>query len=254
MKIGIISDIHGNYQALQAVLSSLDDHGVDLILCAGDLVCYGAQPNEVIESVIERGIPCVSGNYDAAVAWNLPRAARKPSTPLNEPLKQAVLTWTKAEISEEHKHYLKGLPSTSHFRLDNRHLCMIHAGLDHLDEWHSPDEPIGLVELARRTYADVILLGHTHDAFSCEITSQCGGKPVRFINPCAVGRSLDGDPRASFAIFDTTSGQVRLVRINYDIGEAIRRIRASTMPEEIALLVQYAARRMEQLPAYCEEI
>jgi predicted phosphodiesterase len=99
MKLGLISDIHGNLQALERILATLDDNGVEMILCAGDLVCYGADHEQVLRVLRERHIPCVVGNYDYAVAWDQPRASEKSSSLLTEPLKQAALDWTKTHIS-----------------------------------------------------------------------------------------------------------------------------------------------------------
>ena len=79
MKIGLISDIHGNQQALTKVLGQLYNEHVDLVLCAGDLVCYGAHANQVLDLMRSCAIACVAGNYDAAVAWNWPSASSKPS-------------------------------------------------------------------------------------------------------------------------------------------------------------------------------
>jgi putative phosphoesterase len=247
MKLGIISDIHGNVQALQAVLGALDAEGVDLILCAGDLVCYGAQPNEVIETLIAWGIPAVMGNYDAAVAWDLPKASRKPSSPQTEPLKQAALDWAKAAVRPQFKRYLRGLPFAADFQLGRRTLKMIHAGLDHLDDWYTPDEPEEMAYLAARLREDAVILGHTHRAFAYTPPKGTTDRGPLFINPGAVGRSLDGDPRASFAIFDTVQGQVTFHRADYALDEAVHQIRASGMPAEIALLIQHAARRVEQV-------
>ena len=110
MKLGLISDIHGNLHALEQVLLELEEQQVQLILCAGDLVCYGAFPNEVLELLRQKSIPTVLGNYDAAVAWDLPTVSSKPSSPQTEPIKLAALAWAKAQISSENVHYLRSLP------------------------------------------------------------------------------------------------------------------------------------------------
>ena len=110
MKIGIIADIHANLQALQTVLDALHAEPVDLIVCAGDLVCYGAQPNEVLNLVRSLGIPSVMGNYDDAVAWDRPSASRTASSAATEPLKLAALRWTVERLAPNHRDYLRGLP------------------------------------------------------------------------------------------------------------------------------------------------
>lgn len=244
MNIGLISDIHGNLHALQTVLEYLEAHDVEMILCAGDIVCYGAHPNEVIDILRERGIPCVTGNYDDAVGWDRPRAARQLSTPRNEPLKQAALDWTKTRTTPKNRRYLKSLPWTLEFCLDGLRIRVIHAGPEHLDEWHTPDQPEGFPALADRLKADVIVLGHSHRSFTYH------DKHVLFINPGAVGRALDGDLRAAYAIFDTQTRQVELRRVDYNVEAAVRAIAQSGMPSEIATLMRHGAQRIEEVIPY----
>jgi putative phosphoesterase len=241
MKIGLISDIHGNLQALTQVLAALDAAGVDMILCAGDLVCYGANPNEVMALLRGRGVACVAGNYDTAVAWNLPKASRKPSSPRNEPLKQAALDWTKKQVDAVHLSYLRGLPFTALHEVDGLRVRLLHAGPTYLDEWVSPDEPESLTAVTQTLPADVIVLGHTHQPFVAKSNG------TLFINPGAVGRSLDGDPRASYAILETDFSGVTMYREAYDVATAVAAIKQTDMPSEIGDLVYHAVRRIEQL-------
>jgi putative phosphoesterase len=241
MKLGLISDIHGNLQAMEAVLSALEPHNVDLILCAGDLVCYGANPNEVVGLCKEKNIACVIGNYDDAVAWDKPSASRKPSSPRNETLKLAALEWTKQTISKETKAYLKSLPWRLDYHFAEKRLTMFHAGLDYLDEWVSPQLNDSLDELANRIAVDIFILGHTHEA--CAHTHR--GR--LFVNPGAVGRSLDGDTRASFAVLQLPDMTVEHFRIDYALDAALTSIRKSGMPKEIVTLLQHAARRIEEV-------
>ena len=241
MLLGLISDIHGNYEALDQVLAELRQADVELILCAGDLICYGAEDNRVLDRLQAEGIPCVMGNYDDAVAWDRPKASRKPSSPRNEPLKQAALDWSKANIEQRHIPYLRGLPWSSIHEIDGLRVRLLHAGPHYLDEWVTPDEPDLLSEIARRMPAVVTVLGHTHRPF----VTQTDG--TIFINPGAVGRSLDRDPRAAFATLDTRSLAVKHYRVAYNLDAAVHAIARSGMPPEIARLVEHGARRIENL-------
>jgi putative phosphoesterase len=242
MKLGIISDIHGNVDALTAVLHALETEQVDLILCAGDLVCYGAHPNEVLDVLRAYGVPSVVGNYDDAVAWNRPTASRTPSSPRTELLKRTALAWTTARIDPKHIAYLRGLPWALQYRLDGLSIHVLHAGPNALDDWFSPQQPDALSALAQYVRTDVVILGHTHHAYK----HLCEGTLV--INPGAVGRALDGDTRAAYAILDTATRHVRLERIAYDVDAAVRAIETSGMPYEIATLIRHAARRLEEVP------
>ena len=242
MNIGIISDIHANLPALRAVLAELDARSVDLIVCAGDLVCYSAQPNEVLDLVRARGIQSVVGNYDDAVAWRRSSASRTTSSAATEPLKRAALAWTIDRLDAAHGPYLRGLPWRADLRVDGLRMSLVHAGLEHLDEWVTPHHP-GLIEdMVQRLAADVLVLGHTHTAYSV-VREQ-----TLVINPGAVGRSLDGDPRAAFAILDTTTRRVELRRVTYDVASAIAAIETSGMPPAISSLIRYAVRRIEEVP------
>ncbi|MEM7735707.1 MAG: metallophosphoesterase family protein [Deinococcota bacterium] len=241
MRLGLIADIHGNIEALDAVLQHLEQHAVDMILCAGDLVAYGATPNQVIRKLKDQGIPSVAGNYDDAVAWDKAKASRKASSARNEPLKQAALDWTKKVIRPANKQFLKQLPWQLSYQLDGKRLVVLHAGLDYLDEWLVPEDDALLQRTATRLAADIVVLGHTHRAFSQQVGD------TLFINPGAVGRSLDGDPRASCAVLDTNTLISQHQRVSYDLAPTLNAIYKSSMPREIGVLIKHAARRIEEV-------
>lgn len=246
MKLGLISDIHGNLHALEQVLLELEERQVQLILCAGDLVCYGAFPNEVLELLRQKSIPTVLGNYDAAVAWDLPTVSSKPSSPQTEPIKLAALAWAKAQISNENVHYLRGLPWVTWHRLGDTTVQLLHGGPTQLDAWYDATSNSKLCELAETTAADLLVIGHSHQQFAIEVVRSIGEKTL-IVNPGAVGRSIDGDPRAAYAVIDLTTRQVELLRAEYDLDAATEAIRKSSMPSLVADLVYHAARRVENL-------
>lgn len=240
MKLGLITDIHGNISALESVLAALDHAGVDLILCAGDLVSYGGSDNEVISCIRDRTIPCVTGNYDYAVAWDQASASPRPSSPQTEPLKQAALDWSKTHCSQESRQYLQALPWRQQFVVDETSIEVIHAGPNSLVDWYTPEVPEAIDELTQSIDADVLLLGHTHQAF----VNQANDTTV--VNPGAVGRSLDGDTRACYALFDTRTSNASLHRVEYDIEHTLSIIRESEMPNEIATMIEQGIRRIEE--------
>ena len=241
MRIGLIADVHANLQALQAVLHDLRCDGVDFILCAGDLVTYGANPGETIALLRAHGIPSVRGNYDHAVALGQETASRTLSSERTEPLKRAAICWTDKHLEPRDKWFLNGLPWRMDFVFDSLHVAVLHAGIEYLDAWYPSDDLEKLSLLVHRVDADVLVLGHTHEAFSTHVSSRI------VVNPGAVGRSLDGDPRASYAVLDTDSLEVTHHRLEYDLMGAVCAIKNSGMPPEIARLVQQAARRIEEL-------
>lgn len=241
MKLGLTADVRGNLHALKAMLSALEAEGAEFVLCAGDLVCYGAQPTGVIKLLREHDIPSVCGNHDYAVAHGLYSVSKKPSTPRNEVLKLAALRWTQENLLPTKKRYLSSLPWMIRFVFDGLHVAVLHARIEYLDAWYAPEYPQGLQVLARRVDADVIVMGHTHQAFTHRISSRL------LVNPGAVGRALDGNTQAAYAVLDTDSLEVRPQRVAYDLRGAVRMIKKSGVPLEIARLIEHGARRIEDL-------
>lgn len=241
MKIGLISDLHANLPALEAVLQHLRSDTVELVLCAGDLLCYGAYPNETLDLLRAEGIACVAGNYDYAVAWNLEQASKKESSPATEPVKRAALEWTKSQIASRHIHYLRGLPWSMRLKVDHLFIRVLHASDHALDKSVNAKDLQALNDLENQYSEDVVVFGHTHTAFEYR------GNSTQLINPGSVGRSLDGDPGAQFAVLDTQTRLVRFYRIEYPIDQAVSAIRASGMPFVISDLVERGVARVEEL-------
>jgi putative phosphoesterase len=242
MRLGLIADIHGNLPALRAVLDELERLKAELVLCAGDLVAYGAFPNQVIALLRQQAVPCVLGNYDQAAAWDLSTASSRPSSLRTEPLKRAALAWTQQQLDQDNRRYLRGLPWQTQYRFDQQTYRLLHAGPEKLDESYSPQDQAGLWQLAASLRADVVVLGHTHQPFAQQVGN------TLFINPGAVGRSLDGDPRASFALLETQSMRLEFFRISYDLEAAVQAVLNSGMPREIATLLRFGLRRIEDAP------
>ena len=233
MTYGIISDIHGNLQALEAALAELK--GVDAFLCMGDIVGYGADPNACVERVRALpGLVCVAGNHDLAAIG---------SYDLNwfNPFARAAITWTAETLSQESKDYLGSLPRTAH--ADSA--LLVHGSLpQEMSYITSPDE-------ARMCFdampGDLTLIGHTHitehytsrrGARSPEQTPLLsGGKieletDVRYIvNAGAIGQPRDGNAAASFATWDVASGIIDVRRIAYDIEGAQAKMRKVHIPD-----------------------
>jgi putative phosphoesterase len=250
MKVGLIADLHANLPALSAVLHALTAAQVELILCAGDLVCYGAEPSAVIQTLRILNIPSVGGNYDEAIGWELPTASRTPSSPRTEPLKAAALAWTQEQITPHERLFLRNLPRRMDFVLAGKRVTLVHAGLDFTDEWVTPETPETLTALVNSVDADLLLLGHTHQAFVTEWPQQAAQSErshTWVVNPGPVGRSLDGDTRAAYALWESDTHAVTLHRVAYDLAAEVRAIAASGMPLEIAALMAHGLRRAEQL-------
>lgn len=216
MKYLILSDIHGNWPALQAVLEA--EPGVEGFICLGDLVNYGPQPVECVRWAISkpgRGW-FIQGNHDWAVAHDEdPRC----STPFKH-LAEVTRKFTRSVLGEHGIEFLGSLSPKVAFELDG-HRCFACHGTpeDPLFRYfnYSREQTVHL-EVEAADSPDFLFLGHTH--IPCDIRSFA----TRIINPGSVGQPKDGDPRAAYAVWD--NGKVELKRVAYDIEATIREFRA----------------------------
>lgn len=194
MRIGLISDIHGNFEALQSVLKELDKMKVTEIYCLGDVVGYYSQVNECCEELIKRNIPSLMGNHD----WYMASGGFCPrSKSVND-----CLTYQRKVIKESHINWLRSF--SIQWRLGNIH--MVHGGWsDPIDEYiREPNE-----DYFSRIDGEYFISGHTHIQQLLKFTN---GKV--YCNPGSVGQPRDGDPRASFAVFEGNNFVLHRVEYN----------------------------------------
>jgi predicted phosphodiesterase len=241
MRIAVLSDIHANYHALEAVLAAVDAERVDEVWCLGDTVGYGPRPNRCCTIVRERTAVCLAGNHDLAVTGEIP---------LGEFSRGASLAaqWTREVIAPENLAYLQTLKPQGHEGI---------VGLYHA----SPRDPVWeyvlstlLAELCLDEQSHrVCLVGHSHVALSFvrrqgELAT---GEPRRngaqldlaagewLINPGSVGQPRDGDPRASWLLLDLDGLTASFLRTDYDVAGAAAAIRAARLPDSLAERLEY---------------
>jgi len=194
MKIAFVSDIHGNYEALKAVLLKLDKLGISRVYCAGDIVGYYSQINECCNELRSRGISSVMGNHD----WYMAGGGFCPrSRSVND-----CLAYQRGVIEKENLDWLKSLPVQ--IQIDN--IQMVHGGwADPIDEYlNKPTQ-----EYFEKLAGDVFVSGHTH----VQMLQRFGNKT--YCNPGSVGQPRDGDPKAAFAVYD--GKDFALHRVEYDM-------------------------------------
>jgi putative phosphoesterase len=223
MRLGIFSDIHGNIQALEAMLADLDSQRPDRIYCLGDLVGYGAFPNEVVDKIRARAIPTIIGFEREECG-----CAYKEET--DRQLGQRSLEWTKAKTTTANKAFLRGLLPHIRFESDGKRVLLVHGSPRKINEYLFEDRPLSSFErLAQSSDADVIMFGHTHVPYTKMVSG------VLFVNVGSVGKPKDGDPRACYALVDLASTRpVTFRRISYDIAAAASAIRATDLPHKFA--------------------
>jgi len=233
MRIGIISDVHSNYEALKAVLMELNREGVDRIINAGDNVGYSVFPNECIELCKMEGIEGVMGNYDEAVAFGKPICGCGYKDEEVARIGHSSLIWTQENVNDKAKEYLSGLPKHLEFESPVGKVFAMHGGLENLTQWITENDTDLLMDVTLKTGARLVILGHTHKPFVKEIDGTV------FVNPGAVGRPFDGDPRASFAIVEITdSFNIRLKRLEYDVEKNIQALINAGLPHEIGIMLR----------------
>ena len=226
-RIAILSDIHGNLHALDAVLADIAGQKPDVIYCLGDLVGHGANPNEVTERIRREGFPTVMGNYDEGVGYDRDECGCAYREEHERLLGDRSLAWTKAHTRAENKAFLKTLVKEIRFAADGRRILLVHGSPRKMNEYLFEDRAISSFQrLAAASNADVIVFGHTHQPYTKEVDG------VLFLNDGSVGKPKDGDWRACYAILE--NGAATLRRVDYDVKAAAAAIRATDLPHEFA--------------------
>lgn len=218
MKVAIIADVHSNIQALREVMQGLEEVQPALVVCAGDLVGYGAFPNECC-SVIER-------STDQVVLGNHDRSALLRDTSFMNPYAAKAILWTAGILNDVSKSFLKNLQAGVHFEAGDRRVAMYHGSIESLTEYvFEEDVHEGMLNRAK---ADVLILGHTHIPYVKRF------KEGLVVNPGSVGQPRDGDSRASYGLLDTESMTCSIVRTDYDLDAAAEGIDAAGLPKYLA--------------------
>ena len=240
MRYALISDIHGNLPALEAVLRDIDGRGdVDAVYHLGDLVGYAPWPNEVVSLLRERSIPGVAGNYDSTTATDFEHCGCRYEDARQAELSHESYGWTLAHITEETKRWLGGLP----FRIDVRplgghavgpRLVLIHGNpVLNTVYWTEARSDAFCTKMAEHLglkAGDVVAFGHTHRPWHRTVEG------IHFVNTGSVGRPKDGDWRAGYVVLEMDGEAVgaEFVRVEYDLERATRAIRESELPDEFA--------------------
>ncbi|RLF87584.1 metallophosphoesterase [Thermococci archaeon] len=225
MLIAFISDIHSNLEALEAVWREVKK--ADVILCMGDLVGYGANPNEVVdffrEEMKKREIVCVRGNHDNAIAFGAEWGFN--------PYAREAVRWHQRIMRTENLEFLRRLPVRQLFTDDNGDTYLLIHGSPRapLDEYLFPWLPDSefRVVLSYMKQKNLVV-GHTHVPMLRIVDGR------RIINPGGVGQPRDGDWRASYAMLETKKGEIEFRRVEYDVEEAARKILNAGLPQFLA--------------------
>ncbi len=238
-RVGIFSDIHANLHAFKTVLDALDSENLDYIVCCGDVVGYGAFPNECCELLIERKFPVIAGNHDHAVL------GLTDISYFNDVAKNAVL-WTRKVLKKENEEFLRALPLTH--KLGD--MFFVHASPEAPADWNYI-LTMGEARANFRFFSEKFcFIGHSHQPFIIENLNEelsCPSTPeieIRddcryLINVGSVGQPRDRNPNACYVIVDFEAKCVEIKRIHYDIQAAQEAIMANGLSQELAERLAY---------------
>lgn len=241
MRILVLSDLHANATALDAVLAAAKGRW-ERVVCLGDVVGYGPDPNEVTSKIRELGAQTIRGNHDKAAAGLM-------VTDDFNPVAKAAVDWTRSQLSAANMKWLTELPPGPH-QTDG--IVLIHGAFQDEDEYvFTPAQALeGLLDSAAR----VTFFGHTHHQGGFSYSNTTNNLEILnlrprlsesvyalrtktdsryLLNPGSIGQPRDGDPRAAFAIADLDQDVVEFWRVSYDIGAVQSRMRAARLPEAL---------------------
>jgi predicted phosphodiesterase len=236
MRIAVISDVHGNLHALDAVLAAIDGDTVDEVWCLGDLVGYGPRPNECCDAVRARANVCLCGNHDLAVLGTIDLAEFTGDAAV-------AASWTRTVLAPEARAYLEALaPQGVAAGVELYH----GSARDPVWEYVLSDE--AAVATLVLTQAPVVLVGHSHVALQVSLRENAidGGLAPdgteleldggRFLlNPGSVGQPRDGDPHAAFLVLDLARKRATFRRVEYDVERTQAEMRDAELPEALVL-------------------
>lgn len=218
MKLGILGDIHGNIEALKTAYNSLIELGVDKIYHLGDLGGYAPFVNEVVDFLIEHQIEGVQGNYDENVAYNSEHCGCKYEDSLQAEMAQLSFQWTKKNVTEKTRDFMKNLPFRINFQIEGKRVSIFHATpIKNNLYWYEDRHDKFFILMAQKAGADIMIYGHTHIPYFKKI----GGK--YFINAGSVGKPKDGDPRTCVCFVEIKEEEVstQFIRKEYNIKRVI---------------------------------
>jgi predicted phosphodiesterase len=237
MRTAVIADIHANLEALQAVLTRIEVLRADEILCLGDIVGYNADANECVDIIRTMKIRCVLGNHDACAA-----GLEEPDS-FNPVARRAVL-WTRAELTDENSLFLRKLPREQRVR----DIFIFHGSIHDTNRYilYMSDAADNFTQLAGvGSSLRIGFFGHTHvraalyyykRAISVDLSPdlKLAEEKRYLINPGSVGQPRDGDPRASFLVYDADDNRVTFSRVKYDIHACQDKIIRAGLPSRLA--------------------
>ena len=269
MNHAVISCLHANLAAVEAVLEDIDSQGIDTITCLGDLVGYGPQPNEVVELVRERGIASCQGCWDEDIIDGLNACECSYPSQLAERRGHRAHHWTAATLTESNKAFLAELPMT----LRRGSSLFVHGSPNSQHEYLLPDmNAFAALERVETAGAETLFCGHTHQPYVRELSGgsirvrvQQGNQiqpameqelslPMRrIVNAGSVGEPRHGSTKATYVVHNDATGEVDIREVAYDVDKTCRAIVEAGLPEVLpgGLVTASSTPNEPTMPATC---
>jgi diadenosine tetraphosphatase ApaH/serine/threonine PP2A family protein phosphatase len=235
MRVAVVSDIHSNLHALEAVLAAIDAEAPDELWCLGDLVGYGARPNECCAAIAGRADVCLAGNHDLAVRGTIDLAEFGGEAGV-------AATWTRTVLDPDAQALLDRLEPQG-----SAHGVSLYHGSARDPVWEYVLDDVAALATLELAGSPLVLVGHSHVALR---VVQSGGEleggvaragtelelggVQALLNPGSVGQPRDGDPRAAYLLLDLETHHASFRRVEYDVGRTQREMREAGLPETLA--------------------
>lgn len=236
VQIAVFSDVHGNLPALDAVLSDMERKGIQQKFCLGDLVDFAPWGNEVIERIKMLNIPCLMGNHDERIAFDIPVVALRKHSEEETSARFVAIDHSKKNITQENKIFLSALPFhlKLNYKIGNMHwnIQLVHSSMSSNDTYlYESENDAVFTGMLEESQSDMIVMGHTHFSFKKHFTQNSWAA-----NCGSVGRSKEENRLASYLIITMTEDQIipEIVQISYPLEKTAHAIEESGIPDYYA--------------------
>jgi len=235
MKIGLLSDIHSNLEALEVALSILESENIEEMLCIGDIVGYGAEPDKCVEIMKAKTDHIVAGNHDWATIG-------KTDTQYFNIYGRSAILWTGQALGPSQKAFLAELP----LYYTGEDICMVHASPAEPSEWDYVFSPSQALKQFHHFNEKICFIGHSHKPLvfsdqgekifiqetkdNPQLAIDISPDKRYIVNIGSVGQPRDGDPRGCVVVFDTEKDQIKFIRFEYPVKIAQRKIIDAGLP------------------------
>ncbi|MGC5746248.1 metallophosphoesterase family protein [Chryseobacterium sp. NFX27] len=240
IQIAIFSDVHGNFPALEAVLADIVKRGIQQKFCLGDLVDFAPWGNEVVEKIRSLNIPCLMGNHDERIAFDIPVVPLPKHSEEETEARFIAIDHSKKNITERNRQFLSELPFhlKLNFKVGKKHwdIQLLHAGLVSNDTYlYESEGDEVFIRMLEESHSDIVVMGHTHLSFKKYFKTKGWA-----VNCGSVGRSKEKNRLASYLILTLDEKQIspEIIQIDYPIEETVCGIEESGIPDYYAAFLK----------------